>query len=156
MYNTSTENIGRNTADVSSIIKFLGGSEVFPQTPASLLDIHLLKLDGFPEESFTSFMNRLLILKISDVEHVLNAVNCTHSDEKKRRLSSCQSERLWRFAHILALATAVFGAQEDAERWLVQPVMALNYHRPLDLVVTDAGTACLEEYLSRANFNVYT
>ena len=60
-----------------------------------------------------------------------------------------------KLAEILAKATAVLGSQQEAERWLEQPAVGLDQRRPIDLLVTPAGTKIVEDFLTRVEFGVY-
>ena len=66
-----------------------------------------------------------------------------------------QSGRTWKFAEILAKATAVLGSQEEAEQWLERPAIGLNQRRPIDLLATPAGVEMIEDFLERLEFGVY-
>jgi len=70
-------------------------------------------------------------------------------------LSQEQSGRAWKFAEILARATAVLGSQEEAERWLERPAVGLEQRRPIDLLATQAGVELVEEFLQRLEWGVY-
>jgi len=72
-----------------------------------------------------------------------------------KRLSQEQSGRTWKFAEILAKASAIFGSQEEAERWLERPAMGLNQRRPLDLLATPTGIELVEDFLERLEYGVY-
>jgi putative toxin-antitoxin system antitoxin component (TIGR02293 family) len=77
-------------------------------------------------------------------------------EESEKPLSPEQSCRVWQFAEILVQAVAVFGAQADAEDWLLQPAMGLNRRRPIDLLASPSGVALLEDFLGRLEYGVYT
>lgn len=62
----------------------------------------------------------------------------------------------WKFAEILAKATAVFGSQEAAEQWLERPATGLEQHRPIDLLATQAGVEIVETFLTRLKYGVHT
>ena len=72
-----------------------------------------------------------------------------------RPLRPEQSGRTWKFAEILAKATAVLGSQEEAEQWLERPAIGLNQRRPIDLLATPAGVEMIEDFLERLEFGVY-
>ena len=72
------------------------------------------------------------------------------------RLNLDQSDRAWKFAEILAKATTLFGAQEEAERWLARPAMGLDQRRPIDLLATSAGFEMVDSLLTRLEYGVYT
>ncbi|MBI2186267.1 MAG: DUF2384 domain-containing protein, partial [Acidobacteria bacterium] len=74
----------------------------------------------------------------------------------KSRLPVDESERLWRFAEVLAHATRVFGSQAEAEHWLERPAIGLDHRKPIDLLRTHPGTRLVSEYLTRIEHGVYT
>jgi putative toxin-antitoxin system antitoxin component (TIGR02293 family) len=76
-------------------------------------------------------------------------------DQAKRRLSSDQSGRTYKFAEILAKASTVLGSQKDAEEWLKRPAIGLEQQRPVDLLSTPAGVKLVEDYLARIELGVY-
>jgi putative toxin-antitoxin system antitoxin component (TIGR02293 family) len=78
-----------------------------------------------------------------------------HRDAPAKPLNKEQSGRTWKFAEILALATAVFGSQEEAEQWLERPATGLNQRRPIDLLETPAGVELVESFLRRIEYGVY-
>ncbi len=73
-----------------------------------------------------------------------------------KRLSREQSGRTWKFAEILARATAVFGSQAEAEQWLERPAVGLDQRCPIDLLTTPAGVQIVEDFLGRLEYGVYT
>jgi putative toxin-antitoxin system antitoxin component (TIGR02293 family) len=66
-----------------------------------------------------------------------------------------ESERLWRFAEILAHATRVFGSQPEAENWLNRPAIGLDQRKPIDLLRTYPGVRLVADYLTRIEHGVY-
>ncbi|MEA2728511.1 MAG: hypothetical protein QOF70_2986 [Acetobacteraceae bacterium] len=77
-------------------------------------------------------------------------------DASMKPLNQEQSGRTWKFAEILAKATAVLGSQDQAEEWLQQPAMGLDQRRPIDLLATQAGAEIVQEFLGRLEYGVYT
>jgi putative toxin-antitoxin system antitoxin component (TIGR02293 family) len=65
------------------------------------------------------------------------------------------AHRTRKFAEILTKATAVFGSQQEAKRWLEQPAIGLNRRRPIDLLAAPAGAKLVEDFLTRLEFGVY-
>ena len=74
----------------------------------------------------------------------------------EKPLNHEQSARTWKFAELLAHATEVFGSQQEAERWMDEPAMALDERRPIDLITTPAGLELVETLLRRLEYGVYT
>ncbi len=61
-----------------------------------------------------------------------------------------QSGQAWKFAEILAKATAVLGSQEAAEQWL--NACGTDQRRPIDLLATPAGVKLVEDFLVRLEY----
>ncbi|TPG37952.1 DUF2384 domain-containing protein [Roseomonas nepalensis] len=53
------------------------------------------------------------------------------------------------------LATELLGSEDAAAEWLMQPVLALGYKRPIDRLGTDAGREEVELLLLRLQHGVY-
>jgi putative toxin-antitoxin system antitoxin component (TIGR02293 family) len=70
------------------------------------------------------------------------------------RLSPVESDRLYRFARILALAEDVFESREDAIEWLNSEQYGLGGAVPIKMLQTDAGTREVEELLLRIEYGV--
>ena len=70
------------------------------------------------------------------------------------RLSPVESDRLYRFARILALAEDVFESREDAIEWLNSEQYGLGGVVPLNMLQTDAGSREVEELLLRIEYGV--
>lgn len=100
-----------------------------------------------------------MILSFDDV---LDAIGVSERSFARRKaaprtlLPLDESERLWRFAEVLAQATRVFGSQAEAERWLGQPVIGLDRRKPIELLKTHPGARLVSEYLTRIEYGVYT
>jgi putative toxin-antitoxin system antitoxin component (TIGR02293 family) len=72
-----------------------------------------------------------------------------------RRLDSNASDRLLRLAAITEHAIDVLGSQEEAERWLLKPALALDQRRPIDLLQSSEGTELVKALLTRMDYGVY-
>jgi putative toxin-antitoxin system antitoxin component (TIGR02293 family) len=70
------------------------------------------------------------------------------------RLSPVQSDRLYRFARIIALAEDVFESTEDALEWLNSKQHGLGGAVPFDMLQTDAGAREVEALLIRIDYGV--
>ena len=65
------------------------------------------------------------------------------------RFTLQESDRMYRIARILAVATVVFGGEEDAREWLMQPQFILDQEVPFNLMQTEAGAQEVEDALGR-------
>lgn len=70
------------------------------------------------------------------------------------RLSSVESDRIYRFARIVALAQDVFEGKDEALEWLRSPQHGLGGAVPFEMLQTDAGTREVEELLIRIDYGV--
>lgn len=69
-------------------------------------------------------------------------------------LSPVESDRVYRFARIVALAEDVFEDKEDALEWLKSSQYGLGGRIPFDMLQTDAGSREVEELLIRIDYGV--
>ena len=147
------------TADVRQVAELLGGPRVLRSTPRSPLDAHEMLLHGLPGNALRHLIDSLSVLeKSASLEKAVGMSLRTfqrRKDAPARRLSQEQSGRTWKFAEILAKATAAFGSREAAEQWLQNPVMGLDQRRPIDLLATPAGVELVEVFLERLKYGVY-
>ena len=58
-----------------------------------------------------------------------------------------ESDRLFRSAHITAMAEAVFGEADKAKRWLSKPKERFSGLTPMQMLTTQQGTTQVEEML---------
>ncbi len=70
------------------------------------------------------------------------------------RLSPVESDRIYRFARIIALAEDVFEDKDEALEWLKNPQYGLGGRLPFDMLQTDAGSREVEELLIRIDYGV--
>ncbi len=148
-----------DTADVGQVAELLGGARVLRSTPRSPLDAHEMLLHGLPGGALRHLIDGLSVLeKNASLEKAVGMSLRTfqrRKDAPAKRLSQEQSGRTWKFAEILAKATAAFGSRDVAEQWLQSPAMGLDQRRPIDLLATPAGVELVEVFLERLKYGVY-
>ncbi|RKS27960.1 putative toxin-antitoxin system antitoxin component (TIGR02293 family) [Pseudomonas sp. WPR_5_2] len=64
-----------------------------------------------------------------------------------QRLTLHESDRMFRFAHIIAMAVTLFGSNEKAKRWLSKPKDRFSGKPPFAMLSTFLGTRLVEEML---------
>ena len=120
---------------------------------------HEMILQGIPGKALETLVAHLSVIGGGDTfEKAFGMSERTfqrHKSDRSRTLDTEQSSRTWSFARILTRATAVFGSQKDAEKWLIQPAMGLDNRRPIDLLATAVGTELVREFLERLDYGVY-
>jgi len=145
--------------EVERVAALLGGQRVLRRRLNTMLDVHELLLQGLPGKALSRLVEGLVALRMdSSLEKALGLSLRTFQRRREapaKPLSTEQSGRVWKFAEILAKATAVFGSQAEAERWLERPAIGLNRHRPIDLLETPAGIELVETYLKQIEYGVY-
>jgi putative toxin-antitoxin system antitoxin component (TIGR02293 family) len=154
------ENEATDPTVLQRVVALLGGDRVLRHSPRDPLDAHELLLRGLPSRALRHLVDNLGVLgRSGSLEKAVGMSLRTFQrrrDTPSKPLSPEQSGRTWKFAEILARATAALGSQEEAERWLEQPAIGLNGRRPLDLMTTVPGTRLVEDYLTRIEYGVYT
>lgn len=67
-----------------------------------------------------------------------------------QRLTVSESDRLFRVAHVIAVAEALFGDEEKARRWLTKPKSSFSGRSPFAMLTTTQGVRHVEEVLFQA------
>ena len=75
--------------------------------------------------------------------------------EPSKRLDADQSTRVWRFTELLSKAEDVLGTRERAVEWMLEPAMALEHRRPVELLTTSVGVQLVEDVIERMRYGVY-
>lgn len=146
-------------SSVQLTTELLGGRRVLHRQVATEEDAHELVLGGIPAEAMAKLIAGVLSLSSTVLLATIGISERSFARRKaapKTRLPVDESERLWRFAEVLAHATRVLGSQAEAEQWLDRPAIGLDRRKPLDLLRTHPGTRLVSEYLTRIEHGVYT
>jgi putative toxin-antitoxin system antitoxin component (TIGR02293 family) len=142
------------------VVDILGGPKVLKWKLKGPLDAHELLLRGLPGAALSYLVDSLVLLHDPvSLEKAIGISLRTFQRRKadpSKRLSLEQSGRAWKFAEILARATAVLGSRTEAEQWLERPAIGLDQRRPIDLLATTAGVEIVENHLERIEYGVYT
>ena len=138
--------------------ELLGGRRVLHRQVATEEDAHDLVLRGIPAEAMATLFAGVSTLHSHVLLAAIGVSERSFARRKaapKTRLPVDESERLWRFAEVLAHATRVFGSQAEAEQWLDRPAIGLDHRKPIDLLRTHPGTRLVSDYLTRIEHGVY-
>ncbi|MGH6961888.1 MAG: type II RES/Xre toxin-antitoxin system antitoxin [Dongiaceae bacterium] len=145
--------------ETQRVAELLGGVKVLRHRLKNALDVHEALATGLPGAALTHLIDNLVTLH--DPASIEKAVGISRRTFQRRKvaprkpLSQEQSGRTWKFAEILAKATAVLGSQAEAEQWLERPAIGLDQRLPIDLLATPAGVRIVEDYLERLEHGVY-
>jgi len=155
---TESADASSTSSSVQLAAELLGGRRVLHRNVATEEDAHELVLRGIPAAAMARLFAGVLILSSTVVLATIGVSERSFARRKaapKTRLPVDESERLWRFAEVLAHATRVFGSQAEAEQWLDRPAIGLDQRKPIDLLRTHPGTRLVSEYLTRIEHGVY-
>jgi putative toxin-antitoxin system antitoxin component (TIGR02293 family) len=145
--------------ELQRVTNLLGGVRVFRHRLRNPLDVHAALFRGLPGAALDHLIvNSPALRNPASLEKAIGISLRTFQRRKRtpaKPLSQEQSGRTWKFAEILAKATAVLGSQEEAEQWLERPAIGLDQHRPIDLLATPAGVKLVEDFLVRIEYGVY-
>jgi putative toxin-antitoxin system antitoxin component (TIGR02293 family) len=75
---------------------------------------------------------------------------------KQKKLSADESQKIARFARVVALGDAVFEDPQVTSRWLERENPALGGLAPLDLLDTEEGAREVESVLRRLEYGIYS
>ena len=155
---SSSSDVPETRSSAQLATEFLGGPRVLHRKIVSDKDAHDLVLQGIPAAAMVKLFAAVLTLSTDLVLDAIGVSGRSYARRKaapRTRLPVDESERLWRFAEILAHATRVFGSQAEAENWLNRPAIGLEQRKPIDLLRTHPGVRLVEDYLTRIEHGVY-
>jgi putative toxin-antitoxin system antitoxin component (TIGR02293 family) len=111
---------------------------------------------GAPSESLKRLMSFFEIPK-SNMLEILDISLATYSRRTKKnaRLTSTETDRVYRYTRLLALATNMFhGDRDEALRWLKSPAYAFKGDTPLDHAKTEFGAHEVETLIGRIRHGI--
>jgi putative toxin-antitoxin system antitoxin component (TIGR02293 family) len=154
------KNPDTKSAQLQETVRLLGGSHTVRHPLKTPLDVHEVLVRGLPSAALQRLVDNLVVIHSpASLEQAIGMSIRTIQRRKKRGaakpLSREQSGRAWKFAEILAKATAVLGSQREAEQWLERPATGLDQRRPIDLLATPTGAKLVEDFLTRVEYGVY-
>ena len=150
-----------------SAVTVLGGEKELGQPVRRTLDFDSLIRKGIPFRVI-SHIKKELNLADEVIARIVGVSPRTVARRRKRgegsgkagstaridRLSPVESDRIYRFARIVALAEDVFEGKAEALEWLNSRQHGLGGAVPFEMLQTDAGTREVEELLIRIDHGV--
>jgi len=123
-------------------------------------DNESMPVDQFIRRGFDVKAGRLVkqSLQITDNE-ISNLIGITSRTMQRKlktggKFDMITSDRLYRVAYIMALATEVFENNDEARKWLHEPQYDLANRIPLVVIETEAGAREVENLLQRIEHGV--
>lgn len=113
---------------------------------ATETDIHDRIVHGFPATRLMELCEQGEVTPI-ERDQIIPLRTLKTRLSKEQPLTVDESDRLFRAAHITAMAQTLFGDRGKARRWLVKPKERFNGQAPMNMLVTIQGTRQVEEML---------
>jgi putative toxin-antitoxin system antitoxin component (TIGR02293 family) len=148
---------------MGTVVSILGGEKELGQKIQNPIDFDALIKRGIPsrvmyhvKKEFNLTDEVLAVILGTSLRTIARRRKATETLHKtsKERLSPVESDRLYRFARIIALAEEVFESKEDALEWLNSAQQGLGGTIPFEMLQTDAGAREVEELLVRIEYGV--
>jgi putative toxin-antitoxin system antitoxin component (TIGR02293 family) len=136
-------------SELQAVIAGLGGKQVLGRAVSNDDDMRQAIREGFPPRVVEQVMKASgLTLK-----ELAGALDLSPRSLQRRRssgrLARYESDRLYRLARIVALASEFLGDHEKAIHWLKRPNRALGGIPPLAALDTELGARQVENILGR-------
>lgn len=102
-------------------------------------------------------LSKRLHLPTEQTLRIINLSKQTYARrQQSRKLTSEESDRVWRVADIVAKATQLLGDEDAASDWLRSPAPALDGESPLERASTDIGARDVEQLIGRLEYGIPT
>jgi putative toxin-antitoxin system antitoxin component (TIGR02293 family) len=137
--------------EFQAVVAELGGKRTLGRQLSSDRDLRDAIREGFPPAA----VNRLMRASGLTLKELASALDLSARSLQRRRngrLTSYESDRLYRLARIVALATESLGDHARAARWLKRPNRALGGVPPLAAIDTELGARQVEKVLGRIDY----
>lgn len=136
-------------SELQAVIEQLGGEQVFGQHFRNGADLENAIRTGFPQSVLQELMQATGI-SLKELAAILDlSPRSLQRRRREGRLARVESDRLYRFARILALAKQYIGDTKTATQWLKRPNRALGGKIPLESIDTELGARSVENILGR-------
>ncbi len=135
--------------ELQAVVAGLGGRRALGRSLSSDRDMREAIRDGFPP----AVVERVMWASGLTLKELATALDLSARSLQRRRrsgkLARYESDRLYRLARLVAIASDYLGDQERARRWLKRPNRALGGVAPVKAIDTEAGARQVENILGR-------
>jgi putative toxin-antitoxin system antitoxin component (TIGR02293 family) len=135
--------------ELRAVVAELGGRRILGRSLSNDRDVREAIRDGFPP----AVVERVMSASGLTLKELANALDLSARSLQRRRrsgkLARYESDRLYRLARLVAIASDYLGDQERARRWLKRPNRALGGLAPVATIDTEAGARQVENILGR-------
>jgi putative toxin-antitoxin system antitoxin component (TIGR02293 family) len=138
------------------VAKILGVAKLLKRSGGSAVAVHDALHAGLPRRAlFRAIPAGIPVPMLLPVFGISLRTFMRLKTEPDKRLDVEQSGRVWQFAELFAKADDVFRSEERAVEWMLEPAMALENKRPIDLLTTPVGAQLVDDVLERMRHGVY-
>jgi putative toxin-antitoxin system antitoxin component (TIGR02293 family) len=135
--------------ELQAVVAELGGRRALGRSLSNDRDMREAIRDGFPP----AVVERVMRASGLTLKELADALDLSARSLQRRRrsgkLARYESDRLYRLARLVALASDYLGNQERARHWLKRPNRALGGLAPVATIDTEAGARQVENILGR-------
>jgi putative toxin-antitoxin system antitoxin component (TIGR02293 family) len=144
------------TLSAAQVVETIGGSKAWNGRIKDQGDVVTRLRSGLPYSVLEALV-RDFRLELKELAPILDIPWTTLMRRRRaKRFRPDESDRLYRLAHIVALAADVLEDKDRASRWLRKPNRALGSEAPLRLLDTDVGVRQVEAILGRIEHSVFS
>jgi len=135
--------------ELQAVAKELGGRRTLGRLLANDRDMREAIRDGFPP----AVVEELMRASGLTLKELADALDLSSRSLQRRRtsgkLARYESDRLYRLARLIAIASDYLGDQERARHWFKRPNRALGGLAPVEAIDTEVGARQVENILGR-------
>lgn len=135
---------------IDQVFEQLGGQEAIGVNVRSEGEMDQLLREGLPVSVLGSFRESwgFTVMELAGSLSIPKST-LMRMLERRKRMASGDSDRVYRLAVILAMAEEAIGDREKAQHWLRQTNHALGNQTPLKALETEIGARRVEQVLGR-------
>lgn len=137
-----------------NLLHTFGGERVFPRKIMDLNDLLEQIRQGLPPQAMDALMDTYSLTAEDLAKPLGVSLSTLKRRHRSQHLNPSVSDRLYRIANILTLATETLGNQDKAVRWLHKPNRALSGDTPLSRLDTQIGYEQVEDILFRIEHGI--
>lgn len=135
--------------ELHAVVRELGGEHAMGRPLANDQDLREAIREGFPH----GVVERLMQASGLTLKELAESLDLSPRSLQRRRrsgrLARFESDRLYRLARVVALASQSLGGAQRAMRWLKHPNRVLGGIAPLAAIDTEVGARQVENILGR-------
>ena len=135
--------------ELQAVVAELGGRRTLGRSFSNDRDMREAIREGFPP----AVVERVMHASGLTLKELAAALDLSARSLQRRqrsgKLARFESDRLYRLARLLAIASDYLGDQECARHWLKRPNRALGGLAPVAAIDTEAGARHVENILGR-------